>query len=261
MKISCLQMDVIPSQPDVNYAHAAHLIEGAMAENPDVIVLPETWDISYLPKDASRQMCDTNCRRVSAEIGALARKFGVNIVAGSVSNQRGGKLYNTACVFDRLGNLVATYDKTHLFSHSHEDTIYQKGEDLCTFTLDGVRCGVIICYDVRFPELTRTMCLDGMDLLFVVCQWPKARTNLMQNLSMTRAIENQMFVVCCNACGTAGEKVCGGSSAIFAPMGEILASATDEEEIITADCNLEKLQKIRNAFPVFRDRRPELYRL
>ena len=261
MKVSCLQMDVIPCQPDVNYAHAAQLIESAMADKPDVIVLPETWNISYLPKDASRDMCDVDCSRVTAQIGALAKKFDVNIVAGSVSNQRGDNLYNTACVFNRQGNLVATYDKTHLFSHTHEDLTYQKGESLATFTLDGVRCGVIICYDVRFPELTRTMCLDGMDMLFVVCQWPKARINLMQNLSMTRAIENQMFVVCCNACGTAGEKVCGGGSAIFAPMGETLASAADEEEIITADCNLEKLQKIRSSFPVFRDRRPELYRL
>ncbi len=261
MKAACLQMDVIPSQPDVNYAHAAQLIAQAMESQPDVLVLPETWDISYLPKDASSDICDRDCTRVRTEIGALAKQYGVNIVAGSVSNLRDGKLYNTACVFDRQGNQVAVYDKTHLFSHSNENLVFEKGSKLCTFSLDGVSCGVIICYDLRFPELIRTMCLPGMDVLFVVCQWPKARTGLMQNLSMARGIENQMFVVCCNACGTAGDKVCGGGSAIFGPMGEILASAADAEEIITADCNLEKLQKLRSSFPVFRDRRPELYRL
>ena len=140
-----------------------------------------------------------------------------------------------------------------------EDNIYEKGERLCTFTLDGVRCGIIICYDLRFPELTRAMCLPGLDVLFVVSQWPKSRISHLRTLTAARAIENQMFVVCCNACGTAGDTVFGGSSAIIDPLGETVALAADAEEIITADCNTEVLQAIRSSIPVFRDRRPEIY--
>ena len=95
----------------------------------------------------------------------------------------------------------------------------------------------------------------------MVCQWPKARIGMMQALCATRAMENQMFVVCCDACGTAGEKVCGGGSAVFGPSGNPLAEADDTEVIITAECDPQKLQKLRESFPVFRDRRPELYRL
>ena len=261
MKVACLQMDVLPSQPDSNFSHASELIRKAMVETPDVLVLPESWDISFLPRNATEELYSGNFDRAVSQIGALAKEYEVNIVAGSVTCLREGKLYNTCCVFDRQGQLVATYDKTHLFSHAGEDKRYQKGDRLATFLLDGVPCGVIICYDVRFPELARSMCLDGMDVLFVVCQWPKARINMMQALCATRAMENQMFVVCCDACGTAGEKVCGGGSAVFGPSGNPLAAADDTEVIITAECDPQKLQNLRESFPVFRDRRPELYRL
>ncbi len=260
MKVACLQMDVLPSQPEQNFSHAAKLICDAMAQQPDVVVLPESWDISFLPRNATESLYEGNFCRAVREIGTLAKKHNVNIVAGSVTHLQDGKRYNTCCVFDRQGNLVATYDKTHLFSHAGEDKRYEKGDHICTFLLDGIPCGVIICYDVRFPELTRTMALEGMDVLFVVCQWPKARIGMMQALCAARAMENQMFVVCCDACGTAGEKVCGGGSAVFSPSGRALAEAGDAEEIITAECDPQKLQGLRESFPVFRDRRPELYK-
>ena len=261
MKVACLQMDVLPSRPDENFPHAAKLIADTMADAPDVIVLPESWDISFLPRNATPELYMESYDRAVREIGALAKKYNVNIVAGSVTSCRDGKLYNTCCVFDRQGALIASYDKIHLFSHVGEDKRYGAGNQLCCFTLDGIRCGAVICYDIRFPELVRTMCLDGMDILFVVCQWPKARTGLLQTLCSARAIENQMFVVCCNACGTAGDKVCGGSTSVFGPSGKALAEADDTEQIITADCDPEILKNLRESFPVFRDRRPDLYRL
>ncbi len=261
MKIACLQMDVIPSAPEENFSRAADMIREAMTERPDVLVLPESWDISFLPRNATPALYENNYERAIREIGSLASMHNVNIVAGSVSKYQDGKLYNTCCIFNRQGNLVATYDKTHLFTHVGEDKRYTRGEKLCIFTLDGVRCGAVICYDVRFPDLIRTMSLEGMDVLFVVCQWPQARIHLLQTLCAARAIENQMFVVCCDACGTAGEKVCGGGSVIYSATGRALAQAGLTQQIITADCDPEKLQTLRESFPVFRDRRPDLYRL
>jgi len=259
MKIACLQMDVIPCRPDVNYENAARMIEAAMKDAPDVLVLPESWDISFLPQNATPELYENNYQRAIRQIGDLAKANSVNIVAGTVSRWENGKLYNCCCIFDRSGALVATYDKTHLFTHVGEDKRYTPGESLCCFQLDGVRCGVIICYDVRFPELTRTMCLDGLEVLFVVCQWPAARIGLLQTLCAARAIENQIFVVCCDACGTAGGKVCGGGSAIFGPSGEFLAEADDTQQCIMADLDPDRLQALRESFPVFRDRRTDLY--
>ena len=92
-------------------------------------------------------------------------EYGVNIVAGSVSNLRGGKIFNTAAVFDRKGACIAEYDKMHLFTPMGEDGFYARGDHICVFALDGIRCGVIICYDLRFPELTRRLSLDGIPFL------------------------------------------------------------------------------------------------
>lgn len=261
MKVACLQMDMLLAKPEANFSHAAQLVAKAMEDRPDVLVLPETWNTGFFPKENLEILCDQDGRQVKEVFGALAKEGNVNIVAGSVSNIRDGKVYNTAMVFDRTGTCIASYDKTHLFTPMGEDNYYTPGDHLCTFTLDGVKCGLIICYDVRFPELTRSLTVPGLDMLFVVSQWPKVRTFHLRSLTTARAIENQMFVVCCNSCGTAGETVYGGNSAIIDPWGETVALAGEKEQIITADCDLQILANIRGSIPVFRDRRPQLYKI
>ena len=261
MKVVCLQMDMQLGCTDENFAHAGQMICDAMAEKPDVLVLPETWNTGFFPRENLTGLCDRDGERVKAEIGALAAKFRVNIVAGSVSNVRDGKVYNTALVFDRSGNCIASYDKTHLFTPMGEHDYYTAGNHLCRFALDGVKCGIIICYDVRFPELTRSLAVEGLDMLFVVSQWPKVRTFHLCTLTAARAIENQMFVVCCNSCGTAGETVYGGNSAIIDPWGQAIGSAGDKETILAGVCDLSVLTDIRNTIPVFQDRKPNLYKI
>ena len=261
MKVTCLQMDMAFCRPDENFAHAAELIEKAMEESPDVLVLPETWNTGFYPRENLEALCDRDGARVKAEIGGLAKKYHVNIVAGSVSNVRDGKVYNTAFVFDREGSCIASYDKIHRFTPMGEDDFYASGDRLCRFTLDGVSCGIIICYDIRFPELTRSLTVKGLDLLFVVSQWPAVRSHHLRTLTVARAIENQMFLVCCNSCGKADATVYGGNSAIIDPWGETLALAGTEEELISARCDMEKLVNIRSTIPVFWDRRPDLYEL
>lgn len=261
MKVACLQMDMLLAKPEENFSHAAELVKRAMKDKPDVLVLPETWNTGFFPRENLQALCDRDGSRVRQVFGALAEQYQVNIVAGSVSNVRGGKVYNTAMVFDRTGVCIASYDKTHLFTPMGEDNYYTPGDRLCTFVLDGVKCGLIICYDVRFPELTRSLTVPGLDMLFVVSQWPKVRTFHLRSLTTARAIENQMFLVCCNSCGTAGQTVYGGNSAIIDPWGETVALAGETEEILTADCDLQILTNIRGSIPVFRDRRPSLYKI
>lgn len=260
MRVACLQMDMRLGEPDYNFSHAAHMIKDAMEKKPDVLILPETWNCGFFPKEGLPDMADRDGARVKCEIGALAKQYRVNIVAGSVANLRDGKVYNTAMVFDREGECVASYDKTHLFTPMGEDGYFTPGDHTCRFTLDGVSCGLIICYDVRFPELTRSLTVPGLDMLFVVSQWPKVRTFHLRSLTTARAIENQMFVVCCNSCGKAGDTVYGGNSAVIDPWGETLALAGEGEEILLCDCDRTVLDTIRTTIPVFRDRRPELYK-
>ncbi len=262
MRITCIQMDMLLGEPEKNFRRAEELIEKAVSdESPDVIVLPETWNVGFFPREGLEDLADKDGAKVKERIGGLAKKHGVNIVAGSVANLKNGGVYNTSLVFDRAGNAVAEYDKTHLFTPMGEDGFFRKGDHASVFTLDGQRCGVIICYDVRFPELTRTMTVKGLDFLFVVSQWPKVRVPHLLALTKARAIENQMFVVCCNSCGRAGETVYGGASSIVDPCGETLALAGEGEQLIAADCDPSVLAGIRDSINVFRDRRPELYNI
>lgn len=261
MKISCIQMDMEFGNPEHNYAHAERQIRAvARKEKPDGILLPEMWNTGFFPKTLS--VCaDRNGERTKHLMGDLARELNVNIVAGSVAVEEGGAYYNTCYIYDRKGQLVSQYRKTHLFSPSGEGNCFRAGDTLCRFQLDGIPCGVIICYDLRFPELTRSMALEGLDLLFVPAQWPDVRVGQMEALARARAIENQMFLALCNSPGTAGDTRYGGHSTIFDPLGGCLAQARASEETIIADLDLQGLRDIRESINVFRDRRPTLYQL
>lgn len=204
-------------------------------------------------------LADLNGTKVKTVMGALAAELGINIVCGSVATLREGRIYNTAYVFDRSGACIASYDKTHLFSPMGEHEYFTKGGSLCRFKLDGVSCGLVICYDIRFPELTRSLSVEGLDMLFVVSQWPDIRMEHLQTLCRARAIENQMFLSCCNSCGRTGETQYGGGSMIFDPWGKCLSSAGLKEEIIFADCDWSVLDGIRHSINIYADRRPELY--
>lgn len=259
MKVTCIQMDMLLGEVDRNFARAQALIAAAVErEGPDVVVLPETWSTGFFPRDAAA-CADRDGERTRRTFSALARELNVNIVAGSVITLRDGACYNTAYVFDRSGALVAAYDKTHLFTPSGEGEVFRPGDRLCRFTLEGRACGLILCYDLRFPELTRTLALEGLDLLFVPAQWPETRTAHLETLARARAIENQTFLALCNSAGTAGETRCGGHSAILDPWGAYLARAEDAERAITATLDFSVLGGIRESINVFRDRRPELY--
>lgn len=260
MKITCIQMDMQFCNPEENFRKAAELIEKAVQDHPDVLVLPELWNTGFFPKENLPALCERDGSRVKEELGKAAKKHSVNIVAGSVADLRDGKVYNTCYVFDRTGACVAAYDKTHLFSPMDEDRAFTPGDHLCRFRLDGIPCGVIICYDLRFPELTRTLALEGLDVLFLPAQWPTERISHLQTLCAARAIENQMFLACCNSCGTADSTVYGGHSAIYDPVGKVLVRADASECAISAHLDLSQISTIRNSINVFADRRPDLYR-
>lgn len=262
MKVSCVQLDMRLRDVEYNYSQALRLIrETVEKEKPDTLVLPETWSTGYYPKEDLRDYCEKDGERVKKTFSALAGELNVNIVAGSIANEKNGGIFNTAFVFNRKGEVVAEYDKTHLFTPMDEHKYFNFGKNLVTFELDGHSCGIVICYDIRFCELIRSLALREIEMLFMVSQWPLARANHIVTLTRARAIENQMFVVCCNSCGKTPEAVFGGHSQIIDPWGEPLALADDKETVITAECDFGIIKDIRNSINVFNDRKPDIYEL
>lgn len=263
MRVTCIQMDMAFATPDENFAKAEALIrEAAKAQDPDVILLPELWNTGFYPKEGLAALCDENGRRARRLLSRLCGELSVNIVGGSVAILEDGSPRNTALVFNRRGECVARYDKTHLFSFAGEQEHFQAGDALCTFRLDGVPCGLLICYDLRFPELARSLALRGIEMLFLPAQWPGRRIGHFNLLCEARAVENQMFVACCNSCGPDENGVgYGGNSALIDPLGKVLARAGHEPCFLTADCDLRITADTRAAMHIYKDRRPELYEL
>ena len=242
MKISIVQFKSELGAVDENFATTARLI--AAAQNSDVILLPELWSTGYYPTPVEN-FADVDGRRTIEFICAAAEKFSVNIIGGSVIVDSGGKIFNRCLVANRRGELVAAYDKTHLFSFADEDKVFSAGDKISTVELDGVRCGLAICYDLRFPEFMRKLALAGAEIIFIPAAWSLKRLTPRRILTKARAIENQIFVVFANS---------SGFSEVVNPRGEVVAESSRGEEILTADIDLSERTKILREMNLLADR-------
>jgi omega-amidase len=263
LKLALLQMDITIGEPESNYAKAERLLNEAVNafEKPDVIVLPEMWNTGYA-LERIHELSDREGERTRAFLSEFSRKHQVYIIAGSIADraERDGQVRNTTYSFNREGGLISSYSKIHLFRLMDEEKYLASGDQLGRLSIDGVEAGSLICYDIRFPELTRSLALSGAQILFVPAEWPKPRLNHWRTLLMARAIENQMFVVACNRVGVSGTTEFFGHSMVIDPWGEIVAEAGEEEGIIHAAIDLAQVETVRKAIPIFSDRRPELYK-
>jgi omega-amidase len=258
LRVALLQMDIALGQPEVNQAKAREFVAKAAEAGTDLIVLPEMWNTGY-SLDIIQNVADRNGEQTKAIMSELANKYKVNILAGSVSDLRDGQVYNTTYVFDRNGQVIGDYSKIHLFRLMDEEKYLQSGDHLGMYEIDGIKVGSMICYDLRFPEQSRTMALAGAQVLIVPAEWPHPRLNHWRHLQIARAIENQTFVVSCNRVGVSGETVFFGHSMVIDPWGEILFEGDETEGIHHVTLDLAVVGEIRRRIPIFEDRRPELY--
>ncbi len=258
MKVSLLQLDITLADRARNSDLVRRRLAEAMAAGPDVVVLPELWDFGFYPKNAL-ELGDVGGEWSKEFLGGLARQYNVNLVGGSIINRDGDAIKNTSLVFDRTGNEIARYDKVHLFSPTRENERFRPGDRPVLFTLDGVRCGVVICYDIRFPEFIRRYALSGAEILFIPAAWPHPRSGHWRLLNIARAVENQFFVAAVNQCGPVGKTRFAGGSLLVDPWGEVLAEGGGDEAIVQADFDLNVIPDVREHIDVYRDRRPDIY--
>ncbi|MDQ0195174.1 carbon-nitrogen family hydrolase [Paenibacillus wynnii] len=258
MRISLIQMDIAFGNPEANYSAVELKIREAAAGAPDCLILPELWTTGY---DLTRltDIADTDGGITKKFISSLAKKYGINIVAGSIAKMNSDGITNSMLVFNRQGELVGEYSKLHLFGLMEEHLYLQPGESKGLFTLDGVPSAGVICYDIRFPEWIRAHMTQGAEVLFVSAEWPLPRLSHWRALLISRAIENQCYVVACNRTGTDPANTFAGHSMIIDPWGEIVCEASESEAILSGVLDLDKVRLIRQQIPIFLDRRPHLY--
>lgn len=255
-----LQFDVTIGDKRANFARVEALLaaEAAKGALPRVLVLPELWSTGYALERIG-ELATPGGEAEAAFLGDLARKYGLWFVGGSVLASVPGGYANRAQVIDPEGRLVATYDKIHRIRLMEEDRYFLRGNARCRCDIDGVPSGIQICYDIRFPELSRRLALEGATVLFVSAEWPSLRIAHWSLLLRARAVENQLFVVACNRCGESRGTPFAGKSVILDPWGEPLWEAGGDETLGRAVLDLEKVKSFREGLPCFDDRAPDLY--
>lgn len=260
LKISICQIEVVGGNPDRNRKHVLKWVQKTVEnDGPDIIVLPEMWTTGYaLPE--LKKIADIDGEPTTTFLRNLAKKYNVNIVGGSFANKVKDNVYNTAIVIDRKGEVVYEYEKVHLVPMLDEHLYLTGGTNSHSFELEGYKMGLIICYDLRFPELTRSLALEGAEVLFIVAEWPASRKKHWEHLQLARAIENQFYVVSSNVVGTFNNVKYGGTSMIITPNGDVLVKGSEEkEEMITYEIDITKVREIREQIPVFQNRVPDVY--
>ncbi len=191
----------------------------------DIIIFPEIAVGGYTGLRATGRYYRPSSSEVQ-DFRTLSRRTQATCIAGTMPLVDGhGRHTNTSLVFHR-GRLIHRYDKIHLFRPAGDDRFFDAGRSIGTFPIgngrDRLRAGIVVCYDLRFPELVRFLTREGIAILFVPARWPAVRDEAWRTLLKARAIEGQFFTVGCNAVGEEG-----GASYVFGPGGELVFSSRD----------------------------------
>lgn len=256
MRISLGQVAPVKGELDYNYELIEKTIRQASNDNADVVVLPEAWNTFYYPKNID-ELADIDGKRSKKFLSDISKELNINIVGGSVAIKEDGKIYNRNYNYNRKGELLSEYDKVHLFSPAGEDKMFAGGNRLSVFEIDGIKCGVVLCYDIRFVEWVRKFALEGVEILFVCASWANARLKHWEALNRCRAIENEIFVVGVNS--TRYKDDSGGHSMIVDPLGDYIVEPYLNSQIKTANIDINQLIEVREAMNIYNDRRTDLY--
>ncbi len=264
-RVACVQMDVKYGEKDANVSRITDAICSLATSQVDIAVFPECCVAGYCI-ESEDQRGEIEVEIDSPEflvIQATVDATGVIAIFG-FSEFTGGEYYNTAALL-QPNKEPEYYRKTHLPELGY-DRFVTVGRELPVFETKFGRIGILICFDVRFPEASRVLALKGADAIFLPTNWPNGAEISAEVLAVARAAENKVFMITCNRVGTEKGFKFIGRSKIIDPMGQVLASAGSGEEFIVADINFELSRNKRNVTipgkhetTVFESRRTELY--
>ena len=247
-------------------AKAERMVREAAGNGAQVVCLPEMYNCPY-SKEYFKKYAALGHEPAVAAMSEWAKDCGVLLIGGSVPETENGKIYNTCFVFDRTGAVIAKHRKVHLFDvdipgmRFMESSTFTPGSDVTVFDTEYGRMGAAVCYDVRFPELFRSMAVRGAEIVFLPAQFNMATGPKHWDLALrSRAVNNELFVVGASAARYEGfHYECWGHSAVVDPFGEILAQCAEGETILYADINLNRVDEVRRRLPTCLRLRKDVY--
>jgi 5-aminopentanamidase len=231
----------------------------AAAAGAGLLAAPEMFLTGYAIGDDIGRLAEPADGESADAIADLACRHGLAIAYG-YPERAGDTVHNSAQLISADGDRLANYRKTHLFGGFERDHFTPGGQPVVRAELNGMSVGLMICYDVEFPENVRAHALAGTDLLVVPTAQMHPFQFVAESMIPVRAFENQMYVAYVNRVGQEGEFDFVGLSALAGPDGVARARAGRGEELVFADADPALLAASREVNPYLRDRRPGLYR-
>lgn len=260
LKILAIQMSSKIGDKETNFHNVMELIHKNIKKGTDIVILPEVWTVGWKPSEFKASAEDLADSETIEFLSEIAQCYDTNIIGGSFITVKDGKYYNTCPVINRDGELVATYDKMHLFSYygCDEGKFVESGKAPALIDIDGVKIGLTICYDIRFPEIYRAYRKAGADLLINMAAWPMKRAVHWEALSKARAIENQCYMVALTQSGIIeGDEANLGHSRIINYDGEIISEIKENnnegEGAMFAQLKFDEMYEFRNKCTVLLD--------
>lgn len=258
VKLLAIQVESAIGNLDLNVETVENMLRANIEKygSVDFIFLPELWTVGW---DCPSFTASAEALEDSKAVGMLksiAKEYQVNILGGSFVRKDGNKLFNTCPVVNRNGEVVCLYDKNHLYSYNGdtENSYITVGKNPVMVEIEGVKFGISICYDIRFPEIYRAYKKAGADILVNMAAWPKSRKVHWDTLAMARAIENQSYMVALTQTGLLADGSENlGHSMIIDYNGKILCEIDEIEGGIYTEIDLEKMYEFRDNCNILND--------
>ncbi len=254
VKLLAIQMGSVIADVEENIKKVEALIEKELFEkSADFVFLPEVWTSGW--DCPSFEACAEELETAESVkmLKRIAKKYNTNIIGGSIILKG---MTNTCPVINRKGELVCTYDKNHLFSYygCDEGKFITSGANPVMVELDGVKIGLTICYDIRFPEIYRAYRKAGADILVNMAAWGASKKIPWDSMTTSRAVENQSYFVALTQTGVLKDGTRNlGHSMILDYKGDILSEINEIEGGIFAEVNLDEMYEFRDKCRVLED--------
>jgi len=227
-----IQMNAKIGDKKSNFEKVQMLIDRDV-NNADIIVLPEVWTCGWAPKHFQESAENLQNSETINFLSKIAQKHNSWIIGGSFITEDNGHFYNTCTVLNRKGELVTTYSKNHLFSYygCDEGKFVEIGKSPVMVNIDGVKVGLTICYDIRFPEIYRAYRRAGADLLINCAAWGLKKPIPWECMTRSRAVENQTYMLALTQSGyIENDEWNIGHSRIIDYKGETISEIKDQKE-------------------------------
>jgi len=251
IRVALAQQRILPDR-EVNIMKGMSLIKRALQVRADVVILPELFNTGFYPHNYEN--IEPELEEELELVLKLSSSKDIVIIAG-VAEREGDDLYNSAVIIHR-GEIIGKYRKTHLFPLTSEKKYFKAGDRIEVFETPVGNVGILICYELRFPELFRKLVKMGAELIVIPAEFPKERIEHWRVLLQARAIENQIFVAGVNC--VEGDLDYGGHSMLVDPMGTVMVEGGDYQEVMMSDIRLGEVYEVREKYPFLNDLREEL---